>query len=96
MPRAFGEEMDVNETAPEALSAAAQATGDEARLVLGISAGWVNGADLWSVSPQAVQFTTPTDSFGLSRRIRSNLSWHGRWSRSQCIRIYDVDGRRRH
>ncbi len=55
------------------MSADAQATRDEARLVLGVSAGWVNGADLWSVSPQAVQFTTPTDSFGVSRRIRSNL-----------------------
>jgi hypothetical protein len=55
------------------ISADAQATGDEARLVLGISAGWVKGADLWSVSPQAVQFTTPTDSFGISRLIRSNL-----------------------
>ena len=55
------------------MSAAAQATRDEARLVLGVSLGWVNGADLWAVSPQAVQFTTPTDSFGISRRIRSNL-----------------------
>jgi hypothetical protein len=55
------------------LHAQAQATRDEARLVLGISVGAVTGADLWSVSPQAIQFTTPTDSFGLSRRIRSNL-----------------------
>ena len=55
------------------MSADAQATRDEARLVLGVSLGAVTGADLWSVSPQAIQFTTPTDSFGVSRQIRSNL-----------------------
>lgn len=53
--------------------ALAQATGDEARLVLGVSVGAVTGAHLWSVGPQAVQFTNPTDTFALSRRIRSNL-----------------------
>jgi hypothetical protein len=55
------------------IHANAQATRDEARLTLGVSLGAVTGADLWSVSPQAIQFTTPTDSFGISRRIRSNL-----------------------
>jgi len=51
----------------------AQATGDEARLLLGISVGAVSGARLWSTSPQAVQFINPADTFALDRRIRSNL-----------------------
>lgn len=53
--------------------AIAQATGDEARLLLGISVGAVSGRHLWSSGPQAVQFINPTDTFALSRRIRSNL-----------------------
>jgi hypothetical protein len=53
--------------------ALAQATGDEARLLLGISVGAVTGRHLWSAGPQAVQFTNPTDTFALTRRIRSNL-----------------------
>jgi hypothetical protein len=53
--------------------ALAQATGDEARLVLGISVGAVAGRHLWSAGPQAVQFINPPDTFALSRRIRSNL-----------------------
>lgn len=53
--------------------ALAQATGDEARLILGISIGAVTGRHLWSTAPQAVQFINPADSFALSRRIRSNL-----------------------
>jgi len=54
-------------------TAQAQATGDEARLLLGISIGAISGRQLWSAEPQAVQFTNPTDTFALSRRIRSNL-----------------------
>jgi hypothetical protein len=54
-------------------STSAQATRDEARLVLGVSLGMATGKHLWSVSPQAVQFTNPTDTFALTRRIRSNL-----------------------
>lgn len=53
--------------------APAQATGDEARLLLGISIGAVSGRHLWTAGPQPVQFSTPTDTFELSRRIRSNL-----------------------
>lgn len=53
--------------------ALAQASGDEARLLLGISVGAVTDAQLWSVSPQAVQFINPADTFEFSRRIRSNL-----------------------
>ncbi len=54
-------------------AALAQETGDEARLLLGISVGAIGGRQLWSVGPQAVQFSDPTDTFALSRRIRSNL-----------------------
>lgn len=52
----------------------AQATGDQARLVFTVSAGAVAGQRLWSVASQPVQFTTPTDSLGLGRRIRSTLA----------------------
>ena len=60
-------------TGTSPVSALAQATGDQARLLLGISLGAVSGRHLWSTGPQAVQFTSPTDTFALSRRIRSNL-----------------------
>lgn len=55
--------------------AAAQdgATRDEARLLLGVSIGAISGKHLWLVGPQAVQFTNPTDTFALTRRIRSSL-----------------------
>lgn len=53
--------------------ASAQATGDEARLLLGVSLGVATGARLWSVGAQPVQFIVPTDTFALTRRIRSNL-----------------------
>lgn len=54
--------------------ASAQATGDQARLIFTVSGGAVAGRDLWSVGPQAVQFTTPADSLELGRRIRSTLA----------------------
>jgi len=54
--------------------AAGQATGDQASLVFTVSVGAVGGTDLWSVGRQAVQFTTPTDTFALDRRIRSTLA----------------------
>lgn len=53
--------------------AGAQATGDEARLLFGVSLGAVSGRHLWSAEPQAVQFISPADTFALSRRIRPNL-----------------------
>jgi hypothetical protein len=53
--------------------ARSQATGDEARLLLGVSLGVATGAHLWSVGPQPVQFINPADTFALTRRIRSNL-----------------------
>ena len=58
---------------PVSHAAQAQATGDEARLVLGLSIGAITGTHLWSSGPQAIQFTSPTDTFALTRRIRSNL-----------------------
>jgi len=54
--------------------ASGQATGDQARLVFTVSAGAVSGSRLWSTSPQAVQFITPTDTFALNRSIRSTLA----------------------
>lgn len=54
--------------------ASAQATGDQARLVFTVSGGVVAGRHLWSVAEQPVQITTPTDTFGLSRRIGSNIA----------------------
>lgn len=49
-------------------------TGDEARLVFTVSGGFVGGKQLWSSSPQAVQFIDPADTFALERRIRSTLA----------------------
>jgi hypothetical protein len=49
-------------------------TGDQARLVFTISAGFVGDKKLWSSSPQPVQFISPADTFGLERRIRSTLA----------------------
>lgn len=52
----------------------AQKTGDQARLIFTVSLGAVGGKRLWSASPQPVQFTTPSDTFALERRIRSTLA----------------------
>lgn len=52
---------------------AAQATGDQSRLVFTVSLGYVGGSRLWSSSPQAVQFINPADTLALERRIRSTL-----------------------
>lgn len=54
--------------------APAQATGDQASLVFTVSAGTVIGSQLWSTSPQAIQFITPADTFALNRSIRSTLA----------------------
>lgn len=61
-------------TAAVSQPASGQATGDQARLVFTVSAGAVGGSRLWSSSPQAVQFVSPADTFGLTRRIRSTLA----------------------
>jgi opacity protein-like surface antigen len=53
--------------------APAQATRDEARLLLGVSLGAATGSELWSIGAQPIQFIVPADTFALARRIRSNL-----------------------
>jgi hypothetical protein len=52
----------------------AQATGDQARLIFTVSAGFVGGSNLWSIPRQPIQFISPTDTFGVDRRIRSTLA----------------------
>jgi hypothetical protein len=55
-----------------------QATGDEARLVVGVAGGWIGGAELWSVARQPVITTGPTpDEMSLERRLRSNIAFSG-------------------
>ncbi len=55
------------------MPALAQATADQARLLLGITIGAVSGKQLWSIGAQAVQHISQADTFALSRRIRPNL-----------------------
>jgi hypothetical protein len=57
-----------------ATPAFAQRTGDQARLIFTILAGYVGGKDLWSVGAQPVQLTTQADTFALQRRIRSHIA----------------------
>ena len=60
-------------------SAAAQATGDQARLVFTISGSWTVGGDLWSVAEQPVRFPlwpdglSELDTVALARRISSGI-----------------------
>jgi opacity protein-like surface antigen len=54
--------------------AAAQRTADQARLVFTVSLGAVGGKQLWAISPQPVQFRPVSDTFALSRRIRSTFA----------------------
>jgi hypothetical protein len=49
-------------------------TKDQARLIFTVSGGAVIGKELWSISAQPVQFSTPSDTLALGRRIRSNLA----------------------
>ena len=51
-----------------------QGTKDQARLVFTVSGGAILGHDLWSVDKQPVQFTSPTDTIALGRRIRSSIA----------------------
>ena len=58
--------------------ASAQATRDQSRLVVGVSAGWIGGTDLWSVPNQPIIGLGPEpDIFGLERTLRSNLTFIG-------------------
>lgn len=50
-------------------------TGDESRLVVGMSVGYIGGADLWSVSNQPILSTgSQPDIFALERRLQSNIT----------------------
>jgi hypothetical protein len=51
----------------------AQRTGDQARLVFTVAAGYVGGADLWRVARQPVTIFDPRDTLALSRDIRSTI-----------------------
>jgi hypothetical protein len=51
----------------------AQRTGDQARLVFTVSAGYVGGADLWKVERQPVTIFDPADTLALGRDIRSTI-----------------------
>lgn len=58
--------------------AAAQATGDQSRLVIGVSTGWIGGTELWHVPAQPMLTTTEAvDVFDLKRRLRSNVTFAG-------------------
>jgi hypothetical protein len=56
------------------LPIAAQRTGDQARLIFTVSAGWVGGKDLWLVGKQPVQRIDPADTLQIGRDIRSTLA----------------------
>jgi hypothetical protein len=53
--------------------AAAQRTGDRARLVFTVSGAYIGGKGLWVVPDQPVQDVPPADTFFLSRAVRSTL-----------------------
>jgi hypothetical protein len=62
--------------------AAAQATRDQSRLVIGVSAGYIGGVDLWSVVVQPILMRTKAiDVYALERRLRPNvtLTGHATW-----------------
>ncbi len=63
----------------------AQATRDQSRLVIGVSAGYIGGGDLWSVAAQPIVTRTEAiDVFSLDRRLRSNVTFvgHATWFKS--------------
>ncbi len=65
-------------TALVLVSPLAAQTGDQSRLVVGISAGWTGGTDLWSVPEQPITAIGQTnDRFALQRRLRSNIAMSG-------------------
>jgi hypothetical protein len=53
--------------------AAAQRTGDRARLVFTVSGAYIGGKGLWVVPDQPVQDVPPADTFFLRRAVRSTL-----------------------
>ncbi|HUF34897.1 MAG TPA: hypothetical protein VMN37_03055 [Gemmatimonadales bacterium] len=56
-----------------AMSAAAQATGDRARLVFTVSGALVDGRGLWAVPRQSIGIGTPPDTLALERGIKSDF-----------------------
>lgn len=53
-------------------------TGDQSRLVVGMSIGWTGGTDLWAVAEQPITAIGQTDDlFALQRRLRSNIAVSG-------------------
>lgn len=56
-----------------ALPVQAQRTGDQARLIFTVSAGWVGGKELWLVDKQPVRLIDPADTLQIGRDIRSTL-----------------------
>jgi opacity protein-like surface antigen len=52
-------------------------TNDEARLTIGISAGWIAAAQLWDVPRQIVKLNGDSDSFHLQRELRSDITISG-------------------
>jgi hypothetical protein len=59
--------------AAHATPAAAQATGDRARLVFTVSGGYVQGRGLWAVPSQPVQGPLSVDNLALSRSIKATF-----------------------
>jgi hypothetical protein len=51
----------------------AQRTGDQARLVFTVAAGYVGGADLWMVARQPFGNFNAADTLALTRQIRSTI-----------------------
>ena len=54
---------------------AAQATPDQARLVITVGPGYSFGTDLWSVDKQQYLKDATADTFALSRRIRESVNF---------------------
>jgi hypothetical protein len=59
--------------AAHATPAAAQRTGDRARLIFTVSGAYIQGGGLWTVPSQPVQETPFVDNFALSRSIKNAL-----------------------
>lgn len=59
-------------------TAAAQATRDQARLVVGVSAGYIGGSGLWRVNNQPIRaLNNEQDVFDIERRLRPNITFIG-------------------
>lgn len=56
---------------------AAQRTNDEARLVVGVTGGYITGTDLWNVVQPIPTSTSRPDEFRLARGLRGNITVGG-------------------